>query len=101
MDKRRPQFNVRRGKRYGDQLILRFPSGSPELRRVLKREAGVDELPQQITVGYYRRFDDPAGAVAFMPINSRLAIAALSLDAVRDRIAEDLAELVGETLNGE
>lgn len=97
MDKRRPQFNVRRGKRYGDQLILRFPARSQEMRRALEREAGVEELPRQITVGYYRRLDDPDGAIAFMPIDSNLAVAALSLSAVRDRIAEDLADLVSGT----
>jgi len=99
MDKRRPHFNVKRGKRYGDQLILRFPAGAREMRHALERKASVDELPRQITIGYYRHLNDPDGAVAFMPINSRLALAALSLDAVRDRIAEDLASLIGETLS--
>jgi hypothetical protein len=97
MDKSRPFFNARNGERYGTKLILRYPGRSRDMRRVLEREAGVDELPRQITIGYYRYLEDPAGAVAFMPINSRLAIASLSLSAVRDRIAEDLADLAGAT----
>jgi hypothetical protein len=97
VDKSRPFFNLRRGERYGTKLILRYPARSRDMRQVIKREAGVDELPRQITVGYYRHLEDPAGAIAFMPINRRLAIAALSLSVVRDRIAEDLADLAGAT----
>jgi len=97
VDKSRPFFNVRSGERYGTKLVLRYPARSRDMRRVLEREAGVDELPRQITIGYYRSLEDPAGAVAFMPVNSRLAIAPLSLSAVRDRIAEDLADLAGKT----
>jgi hypothetical protein len=90
MDKSRTQFHVRRGETLGDKLVWRYPGRSGELARQLA-VAGIDPIPEQITVGYYRVLDEPDGAWCFMPVNSSAALAALDIDLVRDRICEDLA----------
>lgn len=88
--RQRPSFAVRRGQALGDRLIWRYPGGSQETRRQLM-VAGINPVPESITIGYYFRRDEPAGAPAFMPVNTAAAIAALAIDAVQVRICEDLA----------
>lgn len=96
-DTSRPFFQLRPGRRLGDRLVWRFPFRSREIARQLMpvvRALRIIEPPKQITLGYYRRLDDPPGAVAFMPATSPLAIATLGIETVQRRICEDLAREV-------
>lgn len=95
MDRKRSQFNIRRGEALGDRLVWRFPGADPEVARDLRR-AGVTDIPQQITVGYYRQIPDAYNNWCFMPVTTPAAIAALSIETVQIRICDDLAILVRE-----
>lgn len=85
----RLQFNVRRGQRLGEKLILRYPNQTAAVAQQIKHASGSSELPNQITIGYY--FQRPeTGAWAFAPAGTELSVGALNVDAVRDRICDDL-----------
>jgi len=92
------------------RLVWRQPLAHPQARAAFA--AALDEwirehgaAPAQITVGEYtwieydaqtRAYGGPAGRWAFAPqARSALAMRALRVDSVRDRIAEDLCELNG------
>ena len=97
MDKSRPMFQVR-PQTLGERLTWRYPGRQPAIRRALIEATGLAEIPQSITLGYYRRLDQPAGAWCFMPRTDPLVCAALEIDMVRARICEDLAIRISEEL---
>lgn len=88
MEKNRMQYQIKRTP-MGDRLIWRYPGSQPAVRRQLQA-AGVDTIPASITLGYYRVLDQPPGAIAFMPVNTAAAAAALGIESVQMRICEDL-----------
>jgi len=88
MDKTRMQYQTKRTP-MGDRLIWRYPGSLPAIRRQLLA-AGVDEIPASITLGYFRVLDQPPGAIAFMPLRTPAAVAALGVESVQMRICEDL-----------
>lgn len=84
---RRLSFAIKREPEpLGERLIWRNAGHWDEFRRIAAR-SGVTEIPRSITIGYYRTID---GALAFVPSRTPAAIAALDVEMVRDRIAEDL-----------
>lgn len=82
------QYQIKRTP-MGDRLIWRYPGRRPAIQRQLQA-AGVDPIPASITIGYYRVLEQPPGAIAFMPLNTPAASAALGVESVQVRICEDL-----------
>lgn len=96
MDKSRHSYQIKRGQPLGDRLIWRQPCADRRIARQLApviAERG-DGQPNSITIGYYRPSDAYVGAWGFVPLSTPLAIAALGIESVRDRICEDLADYI-------
>lgn len=85
MDKSRPSFQVRRQPE-GERLVWRHPGADARVSRQMAA-AGISVLGNSLTIGYYRQMD---GAVAFVPLPTPAAIAALGIEMVQARICEDL-----------
>ena len=89
MDSSRAFFEIKRGERLGDRLILRFPGKNLKVAKILSSK-GVAPPPSNITIGYYLQLEDPDGAWCFMPVNTATAKAVLTVTMVQNRIANDL-----------
>ncbi len=89
MDRSRAFFQIKYGEKLGDRLILRFPDKNLKIAKALSSHE-VNDVPNQITVGYYLQLEDPEGAWSFMPVNTTAAKAVLTVAMVQNRIATDL-----------
>jgi hypothetical protein len=85
-------FSIKYGLTLGDRLILQHIKAGSWIDEELRRGGLQGELPRNITIGYYRQLenDHPRGASCFMPINTPMARAALTMGVVQKRIGRDL-----------
>ena len=93
---------IRPGQDPGDRLVWRYPVAHPDgkialapvqaeaVRKALADGQQPPREPAMITVGYYIEMEDPDWGIAFMPVTTPWAIAALSVATVQRRIADDL-----------
>ncbi len=82
-------FSIKYKQSLGDRLVLCNPAQSRWVAGALFKE-GIENIPGQITVGYYRELEHPDGAWCFMPVATAEAKAALTIPMVQARIAKDL-----------
>jgi len=85
----------------GERLVWRNPAADAAAeRRLLAALAphGQTTIPRTVTVGYYLVGDRDSGPPAFRPALTPVAIAALALRSVQERIASDLATRVAPLL---
>lgn len=95
-------FSIKYDQALGDRLTILGVRLNTALVDMLAL-AGINHIPSTMTVGYYRRLDEPPGAWCFMPVNTDEAVAVLPSLWVMDRVAYDLrirTRDIDHTVNG-